>query len=213
MQGIGGLLESAEELSSRILAHHGEDVAIGVKRERPFITNASVQKGLTTTVQLTAEGDTADDAARLLEEVVNGVQNAHTSMFEGNLKLIAERLQSLDEQRIALQQQYADLTQLAETLKDRDSVQASLVMIERGPLTTAINQQGVERLYLSQQLTRPQTRPTELIGQITAPAKPSGPKKTLMLALSAMLGIMGGVVLAVVAELVAKAKAIAVAKA
>lgn len=213
VQGNGGLLENAEELSSRILAQYGENVATGVKRERPFITTASVQKGVTTTIQLTAEGDTPEDAARLLDDVVKGVQKTHTTMFEDNLKPIAERLESLDEQRAALQQQYADLTQLAEKLKDRDSVQASLVMIERGPITTAINQQDAERLRLSQQLTPPQTRPSELIGEITAPAKPSKPKKALVLALAAVLGMMGGVMLAFVAEFVAKAKANAAAKA
>jgi LPS O-antigen subunit length determinant protein (WzzB/FepE family) len=213
VQGNGGLLENAEELSSRVLAQYGKDVAAGITRERPFITTASVQKGVTTTVQLTAEGDTPADAARLLENVVKGVQKAHTAMFEDNLKPIAERLKSLDEQRAALQQQFADLTQLTDQLKERDSVQASLVMIERGPITTAINQQDAERLRLSQQLTPPQTRPTELIGEITAPAKPSKPKKALVLALAAVLGMMGGVMLAFVAEFIAKAKASAAAKA
>ena len=206
------ILENADELSSRILAQYGEDIATGVKRERPFITTASVQKGVTTTVQLTAEGDTPADAARLLDDVAKSVQKAHTTMFEDNLKPIAERLKSLDEQRTALQQQYADLTQLAEQLKERDNVQASLLMIERSPITNSLDQQATERLRLSQQITPPATRPTELIGEITAPAKPSKPKKALVLALAAVLGMMGGVMLAFVAEFVAKAKANAAAK-
>ena len=206
------ILENADELSSRILAQYGEDIATGVKRERPFITTASVQKGVTTTVQLTAEGDTPADAARLLDDVAKSVQKAHTTMFEDNLKPIAERLKSLDEQRTALQQQYADLSQLAEKLKDRESVQASLLMIERSPITDSLDQQATERLRLTQQITPPTTRPTELIGEITAPAKPSKPKKALVLALAAVLGMMGGVMLAFVAEFVAKAKANAAAK-
>ena len=56
-------------------------------------------------------------------------------------------------------------------------------------------------------MTPPATRPTELIGEITAPAKPSKPKKALVLALAAVLGIMGGVMLAFVAEFIAKSKA------
>ena len=200
------MLENADELSSRILVQYGEDVAAGIKRERPFITTASVQKGVTTTVQLTAEGDTPEDAARLLEDVAKGVQKTHTTMFEDNLKPIAERLKSLDEQRTALQQQYADLSQLAEKLKDRESVQASLLMIERSPITDSLDKQATERLRLTQQMTPPATRPTELIGEITAPAKPSKPKKALVLALAAVLGMMGGVMLAFVAEFVAKAK-------
>lgn len=206
VQGNGGLLENAEELSSRIIAQYGEDVAEGITRDRPFITKASVQKGVSTTLQLTTEGNTPEDAARLLEQVVNGVRKAHTVMYEDNLKPIAQRLQGLEEQRGALQQQYADITTLVEQLKERDSVQASLVMIERGPITTAINQLDAERLRLSQQMTPPQTRPTELIGEITAPAKPSKPKKRLVLALAAVLGVMGGVMLAFVVEFVARAR-------
>ncbi len=204
--GSGGLLENAEEVSSRILAQYGENIADGIKRERPFISTAAVQKSLTTTLQLTAEGDTPEDAARLLKDVVSGISKTHTAMYEDNLKPIAERLKSLDEQRKALQQQYGDISALVDQLKERDSVQASLVMIERGPITTAINQLDAERLHLSQQMTPPQTRPTELIGEITAPTKPSKPKKALVLALAAVLGLMGGVMLAFVAEFVAKAK-------
>src|SRR5690606_19741541 len=137
------------------LAHYGKDVAAGITRERPFITTASVQKGMTTTVQLTAEGDSPEDAARLLDDVAKGVQKTHTTMFEDNLKPIAERLKSLDEQRTALRQQYADLTQLAEQLKERDNVQASLLMIERSPITNSLDQQATERLRLSQQITPP----------------------------------------------------------
>ncbi|ENO76175.1 Wzz/FepE/Etk N-terminal domain-containing protein [Thauera sp. 63] len=207
VQGNGGLLENAEELSSRILAQYGKDVATGITRSRPFITTANVQKGVTTTVQLTAEADTPEDAAHLLDDVVKGVQKAHAAMFEDNLKPIVDRLKGLDEQQTALQQQYSDITALVEHLKERDSVQASLVMIERGPITTAINALGSERLLLAQQVTPPQTRPTELIGEITAPAKPSKPKKALVLALAAVLGVMGGVVLAFVAEFISNAKA------
>ena len=204
--GSGGLLENAEEVSSRILAQYGENIADGIKRERPFISTAAVQKSLTTTLQLTAEGDTPEDAARLLKDVVSGISKTHTAIYEDNLKPIAERLKNLEEQRKALQQQYGDISALVDQLKERDSVQASLVMIERGPITTAINQLDAERLHLSQQMTPPQTRPTELIGEITAPTKPSKPKKALVLALAAVLGLMGGVMLAFVAEFVAKAK-------
>lgn len=204
--GGTGLLENAEEVASRILAQYGEDVADGIKRARPFITKASVQKGVSTTLQLAAEGDTPEDAARILRDVVADVQKVHAAMYADNVKPINERLENLNEQRQALQQQYADITKLVEQLKQRDSVQASLVMLERAPITDSLNQQDAERLRLSQQLTPPQTRPTELIGEIAAPAKPSKPKTALVLALAAVLGLMGGVMLAFVAEFVGKAK-------
>ncbi|MFT3759919.1 Wzz/FepE/Etk N-terminal domain-containing protein [Thauera sp.] len=212
VRGSGGLhenivLENAEELSSRILAQYGEDIADGIKRNRPFITGARAEKGVTTTIQLTAEGDAPQDAAHLLEEVTDTVIKAHSVMYEANIKPIAERLKNLDEQRRALQQQYSDITALVDQLKARDSVQASLVMIERGPITAALDQQGAERLSLSAQMLPPQTRPTELLSPITAPAKPSQPKKALTIVASTIFGIIAALILAILMEFVAKPKA------
>ncbi len=200
------LLENAEELSARLVTHYGEDIAQGIKRERPFITQATLQRGVTTTLQLTAEGTTADDAARLLNDVVKAVQRDHTALFIENLKPISDRLQNLEEQRATLQKQYADLTGLIEQLKAHDSVQASLMMLQRGAIVDSLNQQDMERLRLTQQITPPLTRPTELLGDIVAPAKPSRPKKILVLAFSAAFGLMMGVILAFVMDFFAQAK-------
>lgn len=200
------LLENAEELSARLLTQYGEDIAQGIKREHPFITQATLQRGVTTTLQLTAEGATADDAARLLTDVVKAVQRDHTVLFEDNRRPISDRLQNLEEQRATLQKQYADLTALIERLKASDSVQASLMMLQRGAIVDSLNQQDMERLRLAQQITPPQTRPTELLGEIVAPAKASRPKKMLVLAFSAAFGLMMGVILAFLMDFLAKAK-------
>lgn len=200
------LLENAEELSARLLTQYGEDIAQGIKREHPFITQATLQRGVTTTLQLTAEGATADDAARLLNDVVKAVQRDHTVLFEDNRRPISDRLQNLEEQRATLQKQYADLTALIERLKASDSVQASLMMLQRGAIVDSLNQQDMERLRLAQQITPPQTRPTELLGEIVAPAKASRPKKILVLAFSAAFGLMMGVILAFHMDFLAKAK-------
>lgn len=200
------LLENAEELSARLLTQYGEDIAQGIKREHPFITQATLQRGVTTTLQLTAEGATEDDAARLLNDVVKAVQRDHTVLFEDNRRPISDRLQNLEEQRATLQKQYADLTALIERLKASDSVQASLMMLQRGAIVDSLNQQDMERLRLAQQITPPQTRPTELLGEIVAPAKASRPKKMLVLAFSAAFGLMMGVILAFLMDFLAKAK-------
>jgi LPS O-antigen subunit length determinant protein (WzzB/FepE family) len=86
-------------------------------------------------------------------------------------------------------------------------------MLERGRLSTALNALDAEKPSLMQKLTRPLTQPTELMGEITAPTKPAKPKKALVLALSVVLGLMGGVMLAFVAEFAAKARGTAAAPA
>lgn len=204
--GQAGLFEPAEELAARIIARYGEDVADGVKRERPFLKRASPQKGLTTTVDLVAEGDTPQDAAALLEKITDEVRKAHEATFERNVKFLTERLNNLEIQRTLLQQQYVDASALFEQLKQRDAVQAALIMQERGRLTSTIIGLDGEKPALVQRLSPPQTLPTELLGEITAPTKPAAPKKGLVLALAGVLGLMGGVLLAFVAEFVGKAR-------
>ncbi|WP_029461359.1 Wzz/FepE/Etk N-terminal domain-containing protein [Serpentinimonas barnesii] len=201
------LLENINELTSRVMAAHGENISQGVNRPRPFITQAAVERGSTTTLQLTAEADTPEQAAQFLQEVVAEVQRTHATNFQANLTLINERLRTLEERRSALQKQYDEITQLIEQLKERNPVQASLVMMERGPLSNTINELDAERLRLSQQLGPLQSRPTVLLGEIVAPTQPSEPKKALVLAIAALLGLMGGVMLAFGLEFVAKAKA------
>jgi LPS O-antigen subunit length determinant protein (WzzB/FepE family) len=141
-----------------------------------------------------------------LNDVVKAVQRDHTVLFEDNRRPISDRLQNLEEQRATLQKQYADLTALIERLKASDSVQASLMMLQRGAIVDSLNQQDMERLRLAQQITPPQTRPTELLGEIVAPAKASRPKKMLVLAFSAAFGLMMGVILAFLMDFLAKAK-------
>lgn len=201
------LLEAPEALSMRILAQYGENVVAGIQRELPFIAAANAQRGGAGSLHLTAAGGRPEAAVRLLEDVLEKVQASHASMFEANLSPVIERLKSLDAQQASLRQQYADLTQLAERLKQRDSVQASLLMIERSAITHLLDQQATERLRLTQQMTPPATRPTAVVGEIVVPVEPSKPRKGLVLLLAAVLGVVGGVMLAFVVALVERAKA------
>lgn len=103
--------------------------------------------------------------------------------------------------------------QLTEHLKERDNIRASLLMIGHSSNINSLDQQATEGPRLSQQMTPPANRPTELIGEITAPTKPTKRKEVLVLVLSALLGMMADVMLAFVAEFIAKAKANATTKA
>ncbi|ATE62276.1 Wzz/FepE/Etk N-terminal domain-containing protein [Thauera sinica] len=201
-----GPFEAPELISSRLLSEYGEDVADGVKRPRPFLKRASAPKGLATVVELVTEGDAPADAVALLEKISNDVQAAHQQNYALNVKYLTERIEHLDIQRKTLTQQLADATALMEQVKQRDPVQASLIMLERGRLAIAINALDAERPALAQRLSPPQTQATELLGSIAAPAKPAAPKKSFILALAVVLGLMGGTILAFAVEFVANAR-------
>lgn len=201
-----GPFEAPELLSSRLLSEYGEEVADGVKRARPFLKRATVPKGLATVVELVTEGDSPSDAVSLLTKICNAVQVEHSKNYALNVKYLTERIEYLDLQRRMLMQQLNDATALMEQVKQRDPVQASLIMLERGRLSTALNALDAERPALIQKLSAPQTQATELLGSIAAPAMPAAPKKSLVLALASVLGLMGGVMLAFLVEFAASAR-------
>lgn len=198
----GQLLETPSEFATRINSQYGAGR-----------TSAMAPKGTTSTIHLVTQAPSPDDAVRSLSFLIESIRKDHAIIFEKSLRPTQDRLERLDEQTRNLQQNIVDLTQLIEQIKERDPVQASLLMLERNQLTSSIIQQDAERLHLLQQLTPPQTRPTELIGEITAPAKPSKPKKALVLVLAAVLGIMIGVMLTFIAEFIVKSKTSATTKA
>lgn len=191
----GGPFESPDVLSSRLLAEYGEDIADGVKRERPFLKRASVPKNLPSAVELVTEGESPQQAVALLERIHASIRDSHQQTYALNLKYLTERIDNLEAQRASLADQLTDATALMDQLKQRDPVQASLLMLERGRLATAITTLDAERPTLAQKLSPPQTQPTELLGSIQGPTKPATPKRALVIALSGVLGIMLGIML------------------
>jgi LPS O-antigen subunit length determinant protein (WzzB/FepE family) len=92
-----------------------------------------------------------------------------------------------------------------ERLSHRDVAQASLVMLERSRIASQISGLDAERPGLAQKLLLPQTQPTELVGEIVAPTRPAAPRKVLIGALAVVLGLISGVMLALVADFLARA--------
>lgn len=193
-------LEYSPELTARLLARGG-------------ISKATVQKDSKTIVQLAAIGGNPEDAKRKLEDAVQEVLKTHEATLAESTRPVAERIKALDLQHEAHSKQYAEISALINQLRQRDPVQAALLLLERRSISSVFNQLEAERHLLAQLLTPPQTQATELLGSITAPAAPVKPKTALVLALAAVLGVMGGVMLAFFAEFMAKAKqAIAAAR-
>lgn len=201
-----GLFEAPELLSSRLLAMYGEYVADGVRRDRPFLKQASVPKNVPAAIDLVAEANSPEDAVALLGRVFTEIQKTHDETFRENLRLLNERIENLDAQRAALQQQFGDASDLIDRLKPRDPVQASLIMLERGRITATINGLDAEKPALAQKLTPPQTQPTELLGEIVAPKKAAAPARVRVLALALLFGLAGGVLLSFVVEFLSRAR-------
>ncbi len=201
-----GPFEPAEVLAARLMARYGENVADGVKRPKPFLSRASAQKGAATVVELAAEGDGPDDPAALLTRIFDEVARSHAETFARNVQAMTEQLQSIDARRLALQQQFQDATAILDSLKARDPVQASLVMMERGRVLMLLSDLDQQKPRLVQTLGAPQTQPTRLLGEISAPSRPAAPRPVYAMALAVVTGLLGGVLLALLAEFIAYAR-------
>lgn len=187
------LLESPAELVTRLTARNGSSI------------RAVISKSSSNIINITALAPEAAEAAAKLQFVVQDVIKSHTDVFNGNIKPVFERLNQINNKRQALEHELSELGRLVEQLKAGEPAQASLMVMQRSEITNSIQQLDAERLHLTQQLLPPQTRPTELLGEVVAPTKPSKPQKILVLALAATLGLMAGVMLAFIAEFVSKA--------
>lgn len=201
-----GLIETVEVLSSRLMAKYGEIVATGVRRPRPFLARAASPRGVTGVIDLVAEGDTPGDAVALLERIHADIKALHDDAHRRGVALLDDAVRNIDERRAALQKQLDESVALVQRLGQSDVAQASLVMLERSRIAALITELDAEKPKLAQKLLLPQTAPTELVEPITAPAWPSAPRKVLIGTLSVVLGLIAGVMLALVADFLARAR-------
>lgn len=204
--GGAGPFEPAEVLAARLMDRYGENVADGVKRPKPFLSRASAQKGAAPVVELAAEGDRPDEPAALLTKVFDEVARSHAEIFARNVQAMTEQLQSIDARRLALQQQFKDATAILDSLRARDPVQASLVMMERGRVLMLLSELDEQKPKLVQTLSAPKTQPTALLGEVSAPSRPAAPRTVYAMALALVTGLLGGILLALLAEFVAYAR-------
>lgn len=201
-----GLIETVEVLSTRLMTNYGEIVAVGVKRPRPFLSHAGAPRGVSGVIELTAEGDTPDDAVALLERIHAEIQQLHGDAYRRGVALLSEALKAMESRRQVLQQQIDESSTMMEQLGQRNPDQAALVMIERARIAALITELDAQKPILAQRLLLPQTVPTQLVGPIAAPAYPAAPKKVLILVFSGVVALMVGVVLALVADFLARAR-------
>lgn len=199
-----GVLEAGDQLSLRLLVRYGENIADGVKRERPFLNRAITPKNAGGIIEIFVEAAAPDAAVDLLQRVIADVQKDHENSYQRNIELLNQRIRDIDAQRAALATQYQNGVNLVERLSSSDSVQATLLVQEQGRVAALISSLDTERFASARRLVPPQTRPTEVLNEIVAPVKPIAPKKVLIILLGATFGFMAGLLLAIIAEAIVK---------
>lgn len=199
-----GDLEDPEVLAAWFLGKYGEEMATGIKRPPPFLKRISVQKGSKQIVDLVVHGDSAEQSAEFLRRVTEEAISRHRETYMSEVELTHRRIEQIESHRKLLSELFAGAGDLIETLRQRDPVQASLLTLERGRIAAEISTADSELPEWIQKLNAPKTVMTEVLGGITAPARPASPKTALVIALASVLGVISGVMLAFVAEFLVK---------
>ena len=201
-----GLLEDGNEVCSILLSRYGKDVADGIERELPLLKKVSVSKTSKQVIEITAEANTPQESAAFLRQIVDEVIRRQNTLQQSNLATFKDHIQSLQSQRELLQKELDRASETFEMLKQRDSVQASLIMLEHSRIVTALSEIDQQLPLLQQKLNPPQTIPTEILEEIVAPVEPAAPKKILIIAISCVFGLVTGLMIAFVAEFISNAK-------
>ena len=201
-----GPIEDGNVICDILLSRYGKDVAEGIERELPVLKEASVSKATAQMLELTVEGNTPEESTALLRQIAEELIRKQHAIQKSNITSSEELIQSLQSQRELLQRELNRAQEIFETLKQRDSVQASLIMMERSRIATALFEIELKLPILIQKLNPPQTKPPAILEDIVAPTEPATPKKILIMLLSSLLGLMTGLMIAFVAEFFAKVR-------
>lgn len=199
----GGPFENPDAVIARLLSTHGEKVAEGLRRERPFLSIARTSRTAPTIIDLVAEGYQPDDPVDLLKRLIAEIESVHGAIYEANVRQLNDRISAIEMQLAALREQGDQMAKLVGEIKASSPVQASLLALERARIEELAARLSADSLELRRRLAPPISFPTELLGGIHAPSKPSAPRKQVIMALSLVVGTILGVLLAAVAELFA----------
>ena len=126
---------------------------------------------------------------------------SHGRNYEDNIGLLKHRVEQIDAQRAALQHRYEAAAAVWERLRQSEPAQASVVLIEQARIASLVMELDAEKPAIAQKLTAPQSQPTEMLGQLTAPTVPSSPNRFVVMTIAFVAGLAIGIVWAFLLEL------------
>jgi uncharacterized protein involved in exopolysaccharide biosynthesis len=160
---------------------------------RPQVIKGTIAQGQTPLVELRAIGNTPEAATRKAEVSIAQLASAHAEMAAPPLAKMQAELRVLKEKLAIAESESARLNKMALAtggLEERLSPMALMDSV-RG-LKQAELRQSI--LGLETALGVPATQPTKAIEEVFVSAKPVSPKKSLLLALGLIGGLLAGMV-------------------
>jgi len=188
-------LEQPSDLIVQLMSEHGLVKAEGA----PALKIAKLRSGTTSTVELVAEGRERSATQAFLESIAKEVLEGHQQIYDHNITVLTAQLTALDSHQQALEKAYTEVSRfIGQNLNvpKPDSLQFALLSAQRTQLRQQLINLDATRPSIIANLSSPRTSPTVLVGEIDAPDRPVAPKRALIMAAAAMLGMVFGVLAA-----------------
>ena len=187
--------EQPGDLIVRLMSEYGQIKADGT----PALKVAKLRRGATSTVELVAEGREQGATQAFLENITKGVLEGHQQIYDRNVAALTAQLQALDNHQQALEEAYTEVSLFINqnlSVPKADSVQLALFSIQRSQLGQLLTDLDMRRPVIISNLSPPLTYPTVQVGEIDVPNRPVAPKRALIMAAAAILGMIFSVLAA-----------------
>ncbi len=193
-------LEVPAVLVMRLKERYGVGEA-GAAVEMPRIAGITQNKSdVPNAITFLAHDRSAQGAQAYLVRVVNAVLAEHAMSLTRIGDASRERMQSIDRQVGMLNDYIASLSKQIETIRVTSPVQASILVLEKGRALAEKIQFEQETTHLRLVLSGMQSQPSKLLLEPVLPVSSVDPKRSAILSLAVVLGVMLGLFCAFAAE-------------
>ena len=156
--------------------------------------------GTTDLIQVKVRGDSPDQTASWAQAVVDRLKNVHERLAQPTIDRLRKQQAELKKQMKSIEEERANLLKIVSKSSETsgDSRFSANLLLSNLLLQKNAELRDFEmrRLAADELLTSIRTYPTSLIDRIYVPEKPASPKKLLIVMLSAVLGLILGIIVA-----------------
>ncbi|MEO3432594.1 Wzz/FepE/Etk N-terminal domain-containing protein [Inquilinus sp. CAU 1745] len=194
---------SATVASAELLQSSSDLVGSGELKSVSITAQSDVWPAI---LDIVAVGSTPEAARQTIEQTLARLLGAHQIAYDDAISPFLDRSNVLAERHSEVQETLREYDAGIQALRTTDPILAMLLLSEKSDLAERLAQIEAEISEVRVRLSSPMTFPSHQVGSILASDVPASPRPPLVLALSVAFGLVGGLIIALVAEFFTKAR-------
>ncbi len=164
------------------------------------IALSNEKRGPKALVTMNAVGSDPELLKRFLDQAVKTVKESHDNKLNSILDIRKQRLDELNSEKASINKQINLYDNLINSLISSNPQQASVLAVQKGNAVINLSEVNQNIFVLGQSISSANAMPTRVIQKPFKPIAPIKPKKTMIVLISAFLGLLFGVILVVFLE-------------